>query len=339
MTSRRSTTSSAAPATPGTSTTSPGARRAVRPRPWPPGFTSFEVGTDIGGSVRIPSHCCGVFGLKPSFGVVPAARLPRPRRRRHDRRRHQRVRSDRAQRRRPRSPRSTCSRHPRRSSRPRGASNCRRARRDRSTSSGSASGSTTPSVRSAPSTAPCSAPPPTRSPTPGPSSTRDTRRSTSANRRPCSSTWSGRRCPSSAPDEAAEVMAGSHRSWLRAEEQRAALQACGRSGSSSTTCSSARCSTVPPFPHVREGDIMERTVEVDGESRAVGSLIAWLGLIGVMGLPSAVVADRPHRRRPPRRHADRVALPARPPSGAGGEAGRRGARRLPGATRVLICAH
>ena len=35
------------------------------------GFTSFEIGTDIGGSIRIPSAYCGVTGHKPSFGLVP----------------------------------------------------------------------------------------------------------------------------------------------------------------------------------------------------------------------------------------------------------------------------
>jgi amidase len=35
------------------------------------GMTSFELATDIGGSIRIPSHFCGVFGLKPTWGVVP----------------------------------------------------------------------------------------------------------------------------------------------------------------------------------------------------------------------------------------------------------------------------
>jgi amidase len=34
------------------------------------GLTSFEIGTDIGGSVRIPSGWCGVCGHKPSYGVV-----------------------------------------------------------------------------------------------------------------------------------------------------------------------------------------------------------------------------------------------------------------------------
>ena len=35
------------------------------------GMTLLELGSDIGGSIRNPSHYCGVFGHKPTWGVVP----------------------------------------------------------------------------------------------------------------------------------------------------------------------------------------------------------------------------------------------------------------------------
>ncbi len=35
------------------------------------GMTALEMGSDIGGSIRIPAHFCGVFGHKPSFNIVP----------------------------------------------------------------------------------------------------------------------------------------------------------------------------------------------------------------------------------------------------------------------------
>ncbi len=47
------------------------------------GMTPFDIGTDLSGSIRIPTHFCGVFGLKPTehriplTGLIPG--LPPPR--------------------------------------------------------------------------------------------------------------------------------------------------------------------------------------------------------------------------------------------------------------------
>ena len=43
------------------------------------GFTPLELGSDIGGSIRLPSHMSGIAGHKPSYGIVPAhGQIPGP---------------------------------------------------------------------------------------------------------------------------------------------------------------------------------------------------------------------------------------------------------------------
>nr|XP_061840637.1 indoleacetamide hydrolase-like [Nerophis lumbriciformis] len=37
------------------------------------GLTALEIGSDIGASIRNPAHYCGVFGHKPTYGLVPIA--------------------------------------------------------------------------------------------------------------------------------------------------------------------------------------------------------------------------------------------------------------------------
>lgn len=43
------------------------------------GFVPLEIGSDIGGSIRIPANYCGVYGHKPSHGIVPTrGHIPGP---------------------------------------------------------------------------------------------------------------------------------------------------------------------------------------------------------------------------------------------------------------------
>ena len=35
------------------------------------GFVPLEVGSDLRGSIRVPAHYCGVYGHKPTHGIVP----------------------------------------------------------------------------------------------------------------------------------------------------------------------------------------------------------------------------------------------------------------------------
>lgn len=40
------------------------------------GFTTLALGSDMGGSIRIPASQCGLYGFKPPFGRVPTSEVP-----------------------------------------------------------------------------------------------------------------------------------------------------------------------------------------------------------------------------------------------------------------------
>jgi amidase len=252
------------------------------------GFTSFEVGTDIGGSVRIPSHCCGVFGLKPSFGVVPQrgyldhvgggttdadinvfgpiARSaddldlllgvlagPEPERAAAWRLELPEAGFD-------------------------ALAGLRigtwlddpacpvdteygallHAAADALADAGAQVDDARPSVPFAEQHALF-----TRLILPAISP--------------------------SLPDAVADGASGSHRAWLRAEEDRARVRAVWAEWFTGHDLLLCPVMTVPAFTHDHEGDLASRRILVNGEDRMLADTIQWLGLVGVLGLPAAVV--------------------------------------------------
>ena len=90
-------------------------------------------------------------------------------------------------------------------------------------------------------------------------------------------------------DEVADGASGSHRAWLRAEQDRAALRRTWAAWFDDHDLLLLPVMTTAAFPHDHERELLERTIEIDGDQRALISTIDWLGLIGIVGLPSAVV--------------------------------------------------
>jgi amidase len=252
------------------------------------GFTSFEVGTDIGGSVRIPSHCCGVFGLKPSFGVIPQrgyldhvgggrtdtdinvfgpiARsaddldlllgvLAGPEPERAHAWRLELPPSDAGSLADFRigtwldDPASPVDTE---------YVGMLRAVVERLADAGAKVDDDRPPVEF-------------------------------AQQRELFTRMILPAISPSLPDEQAEASSGSHRAWLRAEEARAALRGTWAEWFGGHDLLLLPVMTVPAFPHDHQPEFLQRTIEINGESRALISTIDWLGLIGIVGLPSAVV--------------------------------------------------
>jgi amidase len=88
--------------------------------------------------------------------------------------------------------------------------------------------------------------------------------------------------------EIGDGLSGTHYAWLAAERERARLRAVWNEWFETYDLLLCPVLPTPAFPHNQEGEMFTRTLTVNGAEVPYLNCVVWTGLIGVVGLPSAV---------------------------------------------------
>ena len=91
------------------------------------------------------------------------------------------------------------------------------------------------------------------------------------------------------PEDGVPAATATHRGWLARAEDRARVRARWTRWFADHDVLLMPVTAMPAFPHDQDGDIGTRWLEIDGEVRPHMSTIGWCGLVSVLGFPSVVM--------------------------------------------------